>query len=335
MQDSTATVPAPTSPQPSIPSSVAAPIAAYPSTPTISAPASYPTAVAPAAVSYPSAPEAQAAASQANPWQQAYQGLLASLSAPQASQPQAPSWLPTPQAAPVAAYPQASYLAAPSVTAPLTSMPQATPAYSQAMPQAAPSWNSAPSAPASDEYLASVSGESLEVLQHFGAEAPALLNRYACVVEDALLAQARQTAEALQHLQAFDQQLQDARTVITAAAEDNAAYHTLLSNPDLLANYVNEFFGPEGPYPTETMADRLAAEVAANEQRYTPVAQPAPTFQRPQLDMPAPSVQVGGGDDFWGTFSALMDQNPAAASQFLAQAATPEALRSKILVSEG
>lgn len=272
------------------------------------------------------------AAPQANPWQQAYQGLLASLSAPQVSQPQAPSWLPTPQVAPQqASYPQASYSAVPSVTAPLTSAPQATPAYSQAMPQAAPSWNSEPSAPASDEYLASVSGESLEVLQHFGAEAPALLNRYACVVEDALLAQARQTAESLQQLQVLEQQMQDARTVIGAAAEDNAAYHTLLSNPDLLANYVNEFFGPNGPYPTETMADRLAAEVAANEQRYTA----APAFQRPQLDMPAPSVQASNGDDFWGTFSALMDQNPAAASQFLAQAATPEALRSKILVSEG
>lgn len=331
MQDSTATVQAPTSPQPSIPSSVAAPIAAYPSTPTTSAPASYPTAAAPVA-SYPSAPEAPMAAPQANPWQQAYQGLLASLSAPQVSQPQAPSWLPTPQAAPQpVAYQPASYSAAPSVTAPLTSAPQATPAYSQAMQQAAPSWNSEPSALASDEYLASVSGESLEVLQHFGAEAPALLNRYACVVEDALLAQARQTAESLQQLQVLEQQMQDARTVIGAAAEDNAAYHTLLSNPDLLANYVNEFFGPNGPYPTETMADRLAAEVAANEQRYTA----APAFQRPQLDMPAPSVQASNGDDFWGTFSALMDQNPAAASQFLAQAATPEALRSKILVSEG
>lgn len=160
------------------------------------------------------------------------------------------------------------------------------------------------------------------------------------MVEDALLAQARQTAESLQQVQTLQQQIQDAQTVITAAAEDNGAYHTLLSNPDLLANYVNEFFGPNGPYPTETMADRLASEVAANEQRFAPAAaQPAPAsaaaFRRPQLDMPAPAVQAAGGDDFWGTFSALMDQNPAAASQFLAQAATPEALRSKILVSEG
>lgn len=151
------------------------------------------------------------------------------------------------------------------------------------------------------------------------------------MVEDALLAQARQSAEALQGLQTVQQQLVDAQTVIQGAAEDNAAYHTLLSNPELLASYVNDFFGPEGPYPTETMADRLAADVAANEQRFTA---PAPAYQRPQLEMPSPDVQAGVGDDFWSTFSVLMDRNPSAASQLLAQA-TPEALRSKVLISEG
>lgn len=117
------------------------------------------------------------------------------------------------------------------------------------------------------------------------------------MVEDALLAQARQTAEALQGLQTIQQQLQNSHTVIEAAAEDNAAYHTLMTNPDLLADYVNEFFGPEGPYPTELPQDRLAAEVAVNERRFAPA--PA-TYQRPQLDMPAPDVQAGGGGDELG-----------------------------------
>jgi hypothetical protein len=314
-------------PQPSIPSSVAAPTAVSPSTPQAT-PASYPTAQ-----SY--SPEAPVSVPQANPWQAAYQGLLASLSATPQSQPQAYSSVATPQVAPTpAAYPQAqvSYQAAPSVSAPLTSAFPQTQAYSQAIPAQAPSYSSAPSAPASDEYLQNVSSESLEVLQHFGAEAPALLNRYACVVEDALLAQARQTAEALQGLQTVRQQLQNSHTVIEAAAEDNAAYHTLMTNPDLLADYVNEFFGPEGPYPTELPQDRLAAEVAVNERRFAPA--PA-TYQRPQLDMPAPDVQAGGGgDEFWATFSALSERNPAAAWQMLSQA-SPEALRSKVLVSEG
>jgi len=233
------------------------------------------------------------------------------------------------------AYPQApvSYQAAPSVSAPLTSAFPQTQAYSQPLPTQAPSYSSEQSAAASDEYLQNVSSESLEVLQHFGAEAPALLNRYACVVEDALLSQARQTAEVAQQLQTIQEQLQNSHTVIQAAAEDNAAYHTMLTNPDMLSDYVNEFFGPGGPYPVELPQDRLAAEVAANERRFAP-APAAPAYQRPQLDMPAPDVQAGGGDDFWAAFSQLSERNPAAAWQMLSQA-SPEALRSKVLVSEG
>ena len=45
--------------------------------------------------------------------------------------------------------------------------------------------------------------------------------------------------------------LESAKTVINAAAEDNAAYHDD-DESDLLSEYVNDFFGPEGPYPVET-----------------------------------------------------------------------------------
>ena len=41
----------------------------------------------------------------------------------------------------------------------------------------------------SDAYLSQISDASLEVLEHFGAEAPVLLNQYACAVEDALIEQ--------------------------------------------------------------------------------------------------------------------------------------------------
>ena len=32
----------------------------------------------------------------------------------------------------------------------------------------------------------------------------------------------------------------------------------MLTNPDVLADYVNDFFGPKGPYPVETAAEETA-----------------------------------------------------------------------------
>lgn len=161
------------------------------------------------------------------------------------------------------------------------------------------------------------------------------------MVEDALLNQAQQTATALQQIEQINQQLADSHNVLRAAAEDNAAYHTLLTHPNLLADYVTEFYGPNGPYPTETATDRLRAEVEANEQRFAPMStvgsapQQAPAqFQRPQLEMPAPGSQAPASNDFWATFSAVADRNPAEAWKIIS-AASPEDLRSKILISDG
>lgn len=322
---------APVTPQPSIPSSAPVSPAAYPQAQVQSAPASYQTASVPQQVEQVPASYQQPAPQQVNPWQEAFNRLSDSLNATRISQPQAPYSAPTPQAeATPAAWQQAplQYQAAPSVSGMQTSLPQATPAYSSTQ---APSWNSNATEPASDAYLSSVSNESLEVLGHFGTEAPALLNRYACVVEDALLAQARQTAEVLEQVEKLSLNLEASKKVIDAAAEDNAAYHVMLTNPEMLSAYVNDFFGPEGPYPVETSQDRLRAEVEANEERFRPMEN---AYQRPQMEMPAPGVQAAsGGDDFWSTFSAISDRNPAAAWQLLSQA-TPEALRSKVLVSE-
>lgn len=46
-----------------------------------------------------------------------------------------------------------------------------------------------------DNYLSTISDESLEVLQHFGEEAPHLLNQYSCAVEDALIEQVKRNQE--------------------------------------------------------------------------------------------------------------------------------------------
>jgi hypothetical protein len=223
-----------------------------------------------------------------------------------------------------------------------------------------PSPSAAPAAP-SDGYLDGLSPQSLEVLAHFGTESPAILNQYACVVEDALLNQAQQTADTLK-------QLQGAHTVIQAAAEDNAALRTILTNPKLLAQYTNEFFGPQGPYPVETARDRLAAEVRAGEAAFNPAAAaafaqrsassarpierqappaaapqpqlqpPRPaqqSYERPRMDVPAPGPQQGaGGGDALSIFSAMFAKDPARAAAYLHQAVRPEDLRSRQWISE-
>ena len=128
-------------------------------------------------------------------------------------------------------------------------------------------------AQAQDGYLSGISDASLEVLEHFGAEAPALLNQYACAVEDALIEQV-QRGNSMSHM-------------LDAAGEERTAMNVMLTDPDVLADYVNDFFGPEGPYPTETPEETAAreqyearaqfeAEIEAQEQGRVPQQ-----FQRP------------------------------------------------------
>jgi len=183
------------------------------------------------------------------------------------------------------------------------------------------------SASPSDSYLSQISDTSLEVLEHFGAEAPGLLNQYACAVEDALIEQV--------------QRGQSMNLMLNAAGEERAAMNTMLTNPDVLADYVNEFYGPNGPYPTQTAEEAHAsqlqaeraqfeAEIQAQEQRQVPA-----NFERPQMNMPArgQAASQSEGKNFWGDFSQLMDQNPESAWQYLSQA--PQgALQSKMLVQD-
>lgn len=336
---------APLAPQSSIPSSAPAPTSASMSmAPAQMSPPSYPTAL-----SYP-----QAAAPTADPWQEAYQRLSASLSGTQPSPLQAQPWQQT-QSAPV--YP--AYSPSPVISpqaafnsATPTSLLQAMPAYS---PTLQPSWPTvanpynvaaSPSAPAVDGYLAGVSNESLEVLQHFGGETPALLNRYACTVEDALLTQAQQSTQALEQLQLLSENFHQLEVALNATVEDNQAYNLLTTDPDLLADYVNEFFGPNGPVPIETEQDRLLADVTSAGYApqapsgyapqapagYAPQAAMA-SYQRPQLEMNSPGSQQVGGGDFWSTFDQVSRRQPDQLWKVLAQA-TPDVMRSKSLISE-
>ena len=128
--------------------------------------------------------------------------------------------------------------------------------------------------------------------------------------------------------------------MLNAAGEERSAMNIMLTDPDILADYVNDFFGPYGPYPTETDAERAArenyearaqfeAEIAAQETRGVPT-----NFQRPEMEMPTPgSRQTSPAGQFWGDFSEMMDTNPEMAWQYLSQA--PQgALQAKALIQD-
>ena len=274
---------------------------------------------------YQAAPAQQASAPQGNPWQEAFQALSASLNTGSPSQAQVPSsayQTPTPQASQQvnwASTPQATW----APTAQPTYSPQvSTQAYSTAQ---APMQGQAQEQ-VSDAYLSQISDASLEVLEHFGAEAPVLLNQYACAVEDALIEQV--------------QTVQSQSLMLEAAGEERAAMNLMLTDPDVLADYVNDFYGPEGPYPTPTAEEahymeqeaaraQFEQEILAQQQAGVPQ-----NFQRPEMDMPTPGRQVNQANDFWGGFGQMMDNNPENAWKYLAQA--PQgALQAKMLVQEG
>ena len=127
--------------------------------------------------------------------------------------------------------------------------------------------------------------------------------------------------------------------MLEAAGEERSAMNIMLTNPDVLADYVNDFFGPEGPYPTETAEEtqlreqhearaQFEQEILAQEQGRVPQQ-----FQRPVQEMPTPGRQANQANDFWGNFSEMMDSSPENAWKYLSQA--PQgALQAKALVQD-
>jgi hypothetical protein len=223
-------------------------------------------------------------------------------------------------------------------------------AMSQAQAQAMAAQQAAASAQRGDSYLDNISNESLEVLSHFGPEAPVKLNTYSCQVEDALLQSLehqRNQASAIAQQHQYITQVQE---VLAAATADREAMLKILSDPDTLADYTQRFFSADGPYPVQTPAEQAQQALAegmiaqdgplmppSGNPRMDAMAQPsAPQFQRPQMPMPQPGAgpRMAGSGNVWGQFSQAMDIDPASAWKVLAQA-DPEAIRTKLLFMEG
>lgn len=163
-----------------------------------------------------------------------------------------------------------------------------------------------------------VSEASLEIIDHFGPDVPKVLNDYACQIEDALI----QT----------NQQLIEAVNLLQELSAEHKAYETILTDPDVLADYTCEFFGENGPYPVpeEQAAPAAPQAQAVGQQFQRPVAPQRPEMPAP----PQPQVQ-GNPSDFWNSFGNLADRDPANAWRYLNQAsANPEVFRQKMLVME-
>ena len=166
-----------------------------------------------------------------------------------------------------------------------------------------------------------VSQASLEVIDHFGADAPAILNNYSCQLEDALITTNNQLIEAVSLLQEL--------------SNEHRAYETILTDPDVLADYTCEFFGPNGPYPVPDEEVGYASPQVAAPQYGRPPAAPQTQYERPQMPVPPAPQAQGNPGDFWNSFGSLAERDPANAWRYLNQAAAnPEVFRQKLLVME-
>jgi len=177
-----------------------------------------------------------------------------------------------------------------------------------------------------------VSPESLEVINHFGADAPAVLNNYAVQVEDALIN--------------TNNQLQEAVGLLKEMSEEHKAYETILTDPDVLADYTCEFYGPNGPYPVEEepvgqvvgnqgITQQQQAAALQQQQAAAAQTQADPRFARPQMPVPPQPQAPENNGDFWNNFGALTDKDPANAWRYLNQAQqSPDIFRNKMLVME-
>ena len=202
--------------------------------------------------------------------------------------------------------PQSLSQVQPQVTQQISQPSQVQPWAYQA-PQAAPisSTSVSPtqaSSQASTDNQVNLTNVTQEVVNHFGIEAPGILNQYACSLEDLLIDQA-QRMDAL-----------NARA---------GAMHTILTNPDHLADYTDRFFTEVYPVDIDGPSDTQV-----------------PQQYQQNYDMPAPPVSAGGQQagsnpqQQWEVFGEVMNRAPENAWRYL-QNMGPDALRSKLLFMEG
>ena len=156
----------------------------------------------------------------------------------------------------------------------------------------------------------------MQMLQQF-------LNNYACQIEDSLIT--------------TNQQLSEAVSLLQEMSAEHKAYEQILTDPDVLADYTCEFFGPEGPYPVEEEEPAYGYQqppTFAGQQVQNPQIQ-AQAPVRPEMPVPPQPQTPADPSDFWKDFGGAADRDPQNAWRYLnAAQQNPEVFRQKLLVME-
>lgn len=122
-------------------------------------------------------------------------------------------------------------------------------------------------------------------------------------------------------------------------AQEHQAYEAILTDPDILADYTCQFFGPEGPYPVEEEDGGYDQGYGQGyEQEYDNSYYEEPYSSQPErASMPVPPNPQFDMDarGFWDNFGSVAERDPANAWRYLSQAQrNPSVFRQKLLVME-
>ena len=114
---------------------------------------------------------------------------------------------------------------------------------------------------------------------------------------------------------------------------EHKAYEKILTDPDVLADYTCEFFGPNGPYPVPE--DGQPAMVAPQVPQAPQAPQAPQGYARPEMPVPPQPQANENPSNFWNTFGDVADRDPGTAWSCLTSAQqNPEVFRSKMLVMD-
>jgi len=266
--------------------------------------------------------ESQAPQQQESPYKEAFNKVVGLLSSPVQFPFQGQPSTQTPAAG------QANYASQPTTQYSNPVQPTSTPGINNN--QGYSNGSSQTSTGITQEQLAAsgVSQASLQVIDHFGADAPAVLNDYACKIEDSLIK--------------TDAQLKQGVGLLKALNTEHKAYTKILTDPNVLADYTTKFFGPNGPHPVSKQAPAAPASARQsvgqqfqNRTQAQPQAPAAAAPQRPEMPVPPQPQAAATPGDFWNNFGSAADRDPQNAWKYLnAAQQNPEVFRQKLLVME-